>query len=441
MKQTLLNWLGRKAAVLAVLIILPATAGAQYFTFTDRGDLYAGFRKTGSFQENYEMVVYLGNVGDFMALTSGQTTNITNYGVEQVTNMCPDNLANLQWSVFSSFGLNSATPLTTSTGVFPVKTCWYTVPRSNPSVRTTPVNRFPVSNEGDLKGQIQSVGNGAAYISEFDLPITNDFNDTLVVQEPVALDPNNNLTAWIGDATTPSLGDFDGNVFTFSVENITPSPFNSAVVSDFYCNVPVNGTSIVDPISGLTTGKADYLGYFTLNTDGTMSFTRGTTTTTPPAPVAGFTTSATNGFAPLSVVFTDTSTGTITNWLWNFGNGASVTNTSNVSPNNIYATGGPFTVTLTVSGPGGSSSTNGLISIAAYPTPKISSLTSSAGFILFSGTNCPAGVQYRILTQTNVAKPLSSWIPVTTNTFLSNGSFSYSNPKTNPAAYFRLVSP
>jgi len=143
----------------------------------------------------------------------------------------------------------------------------------------------------------------------------------------------------------------------------------------------------------------------------------------------------------LSVVFTDASTGTITNWLWSFGNGASVTNTSNINATNTYVAGGPFTVTLTVSGPGGSSSTNGLISIAAYPTPKISSLTSSAGFIVFSGTNCPAGVQYRILTQTNVAKPLSSWIPVATNTFLSNGSFSYSNPKTNPAAYFRLVSP
>jgi len=430
--------------MLAVLIILPATAGAQqYFTFTDRGDLYAGFRKAPSAPEYYEMVVYLGNVADFMALTSGQTTNISNYGVEQMTNMCPDNLANLQWSVFSSFGLNGATPLTNSTGVFPVKTCWYTVPRSNPSVRTTPVNRFPSTTEGDLKGQIESVGNGAAYISASDLTVTNDFNNTLVVLEPINLDPTYNLTAFIGDQSipNPNLGDFDGNVFTFSVENITPSPFTSAVVSDFYCNVPVGGAGIVDPISGLTTGKADYLGYFTLNTDGTMTFTRATTTTTPPAPVAGFTASPTNGFAPLSVVFTDASTGTITNWLWSFGNGASVTNTSNINATNTYVAGGPFTVTLTVSGPGGSSSTNGLISIAAYPTPKISSLTSSAGFIVFSGTNCPAGVQYRILTQTNVAKPLSSWIPVATNTFLSNGSFSYSNPKTNPAAYFRLVTP
>jgi hypothetical protein len=70
-------------------------------------------------------------------------------------------------------------------------------------------------------------------------------------------------------------------------------------------------------------------------------------------------------------------------------------------------------------------------------------VTLSGGRLVFSGTNCPAGAQYRILTSTNVAWPLSSWIPVVTNTFLGNGSYSYtnSNSTTNPAAFFRLVSP
>jgi len=43
------------------------------------------------------------------------------------------------------------------------------------------------------------------------------------------------------------------------------------VVSDLYQSVPTGST---DPNSGKTTGAAYYVGYFTLNPDGTMTFTR-----------------------------------------------------------------------------------------------------------------------------------------------------------------------
>jgi PKD repeat protein len=83
-----------------------------------------------------------------------------------------------------------------------------------------------------------------------------------------------------------------------------------------------------------------------------------TTTTTvaqppPAAPVAGFTRiPAGGGFAPLTVNFTDTSTGTITSRSWNFGD-QSGSNAQN--PSHTYGAGG-FTITLTVTGPGGSDS-------------------------------------------------------------------------------------
>jgi PKD repeat protein len=74
-------------------------------------------------------------------------------------------------------------------------------------------------------------------------------------------------------------------------------------------------------------------------------------TTTCTAPTAAFTATPTQGQAPLTVNFTDQSTGgTITNWAWDFGDGG----TSNVqNPSHIYTHAGTYQVTLTVSGPCG----------------------------------------------------------------------------------------
>jgi PKD repeat protein len=70
--------------------------------------------------------------------------------------------------------------------------------------------------------------------------------------------------------------------------------------------------------------------------------------------VAGFTASPTNGTAPLSVTFTDTSTGSITNRFWNFGDGSLTNFTVPTNPTHTYAAGS-YSVTLIVSGSGGSS--------------------------------------------------------------------------------------
>jgi len=88
----------------------------------------------------------------------------------------------------------------------------------------------------------------------------------------------NDLTFFIGDVGNPSIGDFKNLPV---VENITPSSFSSVSRSDFYRARP---TGFADPETGLTTGPAFYLGYFSLNTDGTLTFTRATSTTTSPLP-------------------------------------------------------------------------------------------------------------------------------------------------------------
>ena len=66
--------------------------------------------------------------------------------------------------------------------------------------------------------------------------------------------------------------------------------------------------------------------------------------------VAGFSASTTFGLAPLDVAFTDSSTGDITSWVWDLGDGAS---SSLVSPSHTYTGPGVYRPSLTVSGPGG----------------------------------------------------------------------------------------
>jgi PKD repeat protein len=75
------------------------------------------------------------------------------------------------------------------------------------------------------------------------------------------------------------------------------------------------------------------------------------TTTAPPPPEAAFEPSVTSGIDPLSVTFTDGSTGVVTSWQWSFGDGGSA---NEPSPTHVYPAAGLYTVSLTVTGPGGS---------------------------------------------------------------------------------------
>jgi beta propeller repeat protein len=62
-------------------------------------------------------------------------------------------------------------------------------------------------------------------------------------------------------------------------------------------------------------------------------------------PVARFTATPSSGLVPLTVVFTDQSTGSPTRWNWSFGDGSY---SALRSPTHRYAAGGTFTVNLTV---------------------------------------------------------------------------------------------
>ncbi len=90
-----------------------------------------------------------------------------------------------------------------------------------------------------------------------------------------------------------------------------------------------------------------------------------TITVTSPAPVSGFTCDKTSGTAPLTVKFTSSSTGSITSYSWDFGDGGT---SNSQNPSHTYSSAGTYTAKLTVTGPGGSDSNTKTITVSS-PAP------------------------------------------------------------------------
>ena len=105
-------------------------------------------------------------------------------------------------------------------------------------------------------------------------------------------------------------------------------------------------------------------------------------------PVASFTASNTNGSAPLTVQFFDTSANSPTSWAWSFGDIGTAT-TQN--PSHTYTTTGTYTVTLTATNGAGSNT----ISLPGYiVVSKVATMpTANFGSSVTSG-NVPLVVQF-----------------------------------------------
>lgn len=113
-----------------------------------------------------------------------------------------------------------------------------------------------------------------------------------------------------------------------------------------------NSNSVANP-AHIYTNAGTYTVILTaVGPGGTNNLTRANyiVVTNPPLSVA-FVASPTNGGAPLSVYFTNLTSGA-TNYVWNFGDGQ--TNNS-INPTNVYQSEGNYTVSLTAFGPGGQS--------------------------------------------------------------------------------------
>jgi len=104
--------------------------------------------------------------------------------------------------------------------------------------------------------------------------------------------------------------------------------------------------------------------------------TTGSGTYEPPV-TAAFSANPVSGNTPLAVTFTDTSSGPITNRLWNFGDGTT-TNTTQTSIAHTYVTEGSFTVSLTVSSATSSDiSTQPNLITVSLPAPPVASFSAT----------------------------------------------------------------
>jgi PKD repeat protein len=100
-----------------------------------------------------------------------------------------------------------------------------------------------------------------------------------------------------------------------------------------------------------------------------------------PAPTADFTVDKTTGCAPLTVDFTDLSTGNPTSWSWSFPGGSPSSHTGQTPPSVTYNSPGTYTVSLTVSNDCGSDTEtepNYIEVIACDGNPVIISVTQSS---------------------------------------------------------------
>jgi PKD repeat protein len=164
--------------------------------------------------------------------------------------------------------------------------------------------------------------------------------------------------------------------------------------------------------------------------------------------VAGFTATPTNGIRPLVVTFIDTSAGSITNLLWNFGDSQTTNTAAGAVVAHTYKTNGTYTVSLKASGAGGSNTNTqaGLATVLVPNPPQIISIQPmEMSALVLQGTGGPTngGYYYWLRSSTNITLPLTNWSIVATNPFDVYGNFSNQIPLTpgTPQSFYRVQMP
>lgn len=115
------------------------------------------------------------------------------------------------------------------------------------------------------------------------------------------------------------------------------------------------------------------------------------TNTSVPAPVPFFTAESIIG-SPLTVQFNNQTTGDVTSYSWDFGDGSPITDQNSVgNPSHVYPAGGTYTVTLTASGAGGSNSYTAQVSVTAPVNAMFSASPDTTSPLMVQFTNESTG--------------------------------------------------
>ncbi|MEN6609749.1 MAG: PKD domain-containing protein [Methanoregulaceae archaeon] len=155
---------------------------------------------------------------------------------------------------------------------------------------------------------------------------------------------------------------------------------------------------VQNPVHTYTTAGTYTVTFECLNSEGSDSTEEDDyiTVIASSGPSASFSASKTSGTAPLTIQFTDTSSGDPTSWYWTFGDGSTSTSEN---PSHTYTEAGSYTVKLLVTNSAGSdtvSQSNFVVAAASATTTAANTATipvASFSADVTSGTN-PLTVQF-----------------------------------------------
>lgn len=211
---------------------------------------------------------------------------------------------------------------------------------------------------------------------------------------------SNEISATVPTATPALTADFTASKTSGTAPlTVDFTPATTGTVTSWKWDFPGSHTPTVTN-SSAKVATVTYPNPGTYDVSLTVTGTSGSATKTKPsfitvggtAPVANFSATPTSGTAPLTVNFTDTSSGSITGRSWNFGDGSTSTATN---PSHTYSVPGSYTVSLTVTGSGGSNTktNSNLINVSSStggttqpPTTSSEGLVAAYGFEEASGS-------------------------------------------------------
>jgi PKD repeat protein len=279
------------------------------------------------------------------------------------------------------FGIQSGTPYTLAAGESAIVTVRF-APTNSGTFSNTVVF---VSNGGNTNSGVTGIAVTPAQLVA--LPSTLDFGTVAVGSSSQAVLVLTNQ----GGAATSGAATIGGNAYLI----LSGSPFS----------LPGFGsTNLV--LRFTPPGEGIFSGTITVTTANDGGSTNNLTGTGVALPLANFVANPRLGSKPLSVTFTDLSTGTITNRFWDFGDG-STTNTTLASFTHVYSSAATNSVSLTVSGPVGTNtlSQNNYIVVTNLASEIVITAIRKSGSDVFLSFTTKPGESYRVEYTDNLLLP------------------------------------